>query len=379
MLIIVAIVFLNPCLQIRLHLERRPIESTGSSFDWIAWARNCRFSSGSFAEFFGVEAFELDGFFLFVTHRPAAEWLAEVQVWDAALLVGANWHDDEIAKTVGFESLSHFHSAFGAYHGVSPEQFRTLLSERAADWWRNGQPAAPWDRAFEALKPRARVHSAIKAEFKPSRILLIEVLEFQSRLSQINVVQTEETLARILFEALKTRLLRAFPRVEPDTILESANWIVAEHFRFRNRYDPHFGLLEPYLFRKAWSYVANRLRNDHRRTNRDKKIVDLLCLISPKAGNLSTDEEICEEASCAKAKVTALKAFFSKLSASDRLVLKLKMRGVRETGVFARHLGLEALSQSDQRRTVNRIKDRLKKMAIRFFQNADQATKEFLR
>src|SRR5262249_6624457 len=165
-------------------------------------------------------------------------------------------------------------------------------------------------------------------------------------------------LCQVLLEPLVQRVARCFQRGTDEHHIQTA---VADallaYAADPSCFDPEQGVpLDRFLQMAAQRNVLNLLRGDARRRAREQKVAasrpERSVELDPVAGNIFQ-----EELARWQQEHERLLAMLD--DPVDREILKLRLAGVRDTAAYARVVEVTHLPQAEQRRHVQRAKDRL--------------------
>lgn len=129
---------------------------------WADWARKAGYRARTLARLRGVSQRHLERYFIDYFGRPTQEWLDELRLVKAAVLLTRGSTVKETAGELGFECVSHFSRKFARYHGCRPSQLiqihdrRRQERQRQFESWFPGEPVPdewladpalnkPWD------------------------------------------------------------------------------------------------------------------------------------------------------------------------------------------------------------------------------------------
>jgi DNA-directed RNA polymerase specialized sigma24 family protein len=170
------------------------------------------------------------------------------------------------------------------------------------------------------------------------------------------------------FTGREVRLEARFPKTPAEALRDSVTEAILDYLRLPGRFDPAKGIetLEGYLVQAAWRKVSNLLRNERRRQEREQaagqKIFEDFCQISPSSGEVLYEDPMQDS--------TQLLAEFwnwvESLNHADGRVVELWVSGERDLSTFVRLLGLTDRTPAEQRKAVNRAKNRLHKALRRW-------------
>lgn len=182
----------------------------------------------------------------------------------------------------------------------------------------------------------------------------------------------QSDLAAAYLEPLATGLRRRYPGVDasfPDTAAEEA---ILTLIRKPAAYQPERQTLDVYLRMSAEGDLKNLLRSEdrHRKRRADLEAVELSAsqgkyLWDEDADPANVVERAEDEASRTITSSVARNEVLRGLSPTEARVFDLMQAGERQTGVYARVLGIEDWPIERQRQEVKRVKDRIKKRIAR--------------
>jgi len=177
-------------------------------------------------------------------------------------------------------------------------------------------------------------------------------------------------LAELILPVLTDRLTKKYPAVfDPDLIDTSITDAILNYFANPNSYKPQKLSLIGYLLMSANGDLLNYLKPKIMERNsvqlhEDVELRDKYAEI-PVEGSVAIDDANVEEEAFARLSSvnTKLQELFP--DSRDQGLVTLMMDGVRETGEYAKTLGIDHLSFSEQQEIVKNHKDRIKKMIAR--------------
>ena len=134
--------------------------------DWAPLAHEARYRAAELAKLNHISLRQLERFFMEHFRRPPQDWLDELRLIKAAVLLVSGHRVKEIAPTLGFSQVSHFSRRFGQYFGCRPVQFVRIHDQRLAerkkkltawfpnkaippDWLADPTLMKPWDRLIQ--------------------------------------------------------------------------------------------------------------------------------------------------------------------------------------------------------------------------------------
>jgi hypothetical protein len=183
-------------------------------------------------------------------------------------------------------------------------------------------------------------------------------------------ITAQSELAVLVLPVLTKRLNYKFPSLfDPDLIDTAVTDALINYFARPDNYQPHKQLLMSYLLMSAKGDLLNYLKQKKVDENSIYFIedVELWDSYSEKTigGSVVVDDtNVEEEAFVRLSPVTSqLQELFP--SSKDQQFVAMMMDGIRETEEYAKVLGIEHLSFSDQKEAVKNHKDRIKKVIIR--------------
>lgn len=183
-------------------------------------------------------------------------------------------------------------------------------------------------------------------------------------------VTASAELAELLLPVLTERLSKKHPTVfDPDLVDTAVTDALLNYLKDPSSYKPQKSSLIGYLFMSANGDLINYLkpkvleRNSIQLTE-DVELQDRYAEISIESSVAVDDVNVEEEAFARLSFVNSkLQELFPDHKDQDLVVLMLD--GVRETGEYAKVLGIDHLSISEQQVIVKNHKDRIKKMITR--------------
>ena len=140
--------------------------------DWAPLAQEARYRAAELAKLTRVSLRQLERFFMEHFRRPPQDWLDELRLIKAAVLLVSGHRVKEIAPTLGFRQVSHFSRRFVQYFGCRPIQFMRVHDQRLAErkkkfaawfpnesippeWLADPTLTKPWDRLFQRRRQSA--------------------------------------------------------------------------------------------------------------------------------------------------------------------------------------------------------------------------------
>ncbi len=166
-------------------------------------------------------------------------------------------------------------------------------------------------------------------------------------------------LVQTHLEPLTSWLWTRFPRMDRRDLEEIAFDSVTRLAEQPAQYDPSRASLAAYLRMDAKGDALNALERAKRRTEQEISLQDVE-LLSPARNRLATDEIDPSDWLASEEDARVARAWVDEhFVGSDREILWLMYAGERRTEVYARVLGIDGLSDLEQRREVKRRKDRI--------------------
>jgi AraC-like DNA-binding protein len=117
------------------HLDRND--------DWVISARQARYRARHLAKLKRVSVRQLERYFGEAFNRCPQDWLDEVRLLEASLLLTNGKRVKEVAACLGFSDVAHFSHRFKGYYGCSPTQFVQIHDARMAERKRQFQQWYP--------------------------------------------------------------------------------------------------------------------------------------------------------------------------------------------------------------------------------------------
>jgi hypothetical protein len=166
-----------------------------------------------------------------------------------------------------------------------------------------------------------------------------------------------EELSRALLPVLQEEMARRFPRADEQVVSDGVIDAVLDYCASPDQFDPGKDVpLDRFLSTAAWRNVGNLLVGEGRRKRREKK-----------AGAKKREEDVAldpaariiqreEEERADQQQATLLAAL---RDSTDKEIMAMRLRGVRDTAEYARVLNISHLPTQDQREEVKRQKDRI--------------------
>ena len=170
-----------------------------------------------------------------------------------------------------------------------------------------------------------------------------------------------EEIAAMLLAPLTRELRHDFPNFDPASVCDGVTDAILDYSANPTSFHSQRGIrLDRFLRKNAWRNVANILRGEKRRRQREQTAAEMAPVVElhPAAGNLLQDE-------IAKRQRKQQQALDSLYSPIDKRVQELRQGGERRTEEFAKVLGISHLSAADKRREVKKAKDRIDKIICR--------------
>lgn len=97
--------------------------------DWDALAKPAKYRVHILAITLEVSPRQLERFFLDKRGMCPRKWLRELKMWRAVEMICDRRTVKEVATELDYESAAHFTRDFKDYHGVTPSQYRSNISE----------------------------------------------------------------------------------------------------------------------------------------------------------------------------------------------------------------------------------------------------------
>ncbi|MBI2948907.1 MAG: helix-turn-helix transcriptional regulator [Verrucomicrobia bacterium] len=143
-----------------------PTSQLERTSDWALLAERARYRAAELAKLSRVSLRQLERYFIEHFRRPPQDWLDELRLIKAALLLANGHRVKEVAASLGFSDTSHFSKRFERYHGCRPVQFVRIYDRRLAErkkkfaawfpgeqipleWLADPALAKPWDLLFQ--------------------------------------------------------------------------------------------------------------------------------------------------------------------------------------------------------------------------------------
>jgi len=170
-----------------------------------------------------------------------------------------------------------------------------------------------------------------------------------------------EEIAAILLSALTNELSGDFRHLDPARVSDGVTDAILDYSTHPGSFDPKRSVpLDRFLRHNAWRNVANIVRSEKRRRQREGIAAGMAPVVElhPAVGN-PLQNEITKRQQEQEREVASLD------EPLDREVQKLRQSGERRTEAFAKILGISHLPEADQRREVKKTKDRIDKILRR--------------
>lgn len=180
--------------------------------------------------------------------------------------------------------------------------------------------------------------------------------ELHRRLLRRNDLNVWAEFAELFFEPLR-RALRS-ERFSPDDLDQAAIDSVQKFIRFPKRYKPGRSGVLSYLIMDARRDLQNLRARERKFVSIDGSDAEQI-MEAPDHHRSPEDELLEKNSRIVRVLDSALKDLL------DRKVLEMMKEGIRETQQYAEVLGLTGLKEKEQRRKVNRVKDRIRKKLLR--------------
>ena len=183
-------------------------------------------------------------------------------------------------------------------------------------------------------------------------------------------ITAQAELAVLVLPILTKWLNNKFPSLfDPDLIDMAITDALLNYFARPDYYQPHKQSLMSYLLMSARGDLLNYLKPKKVDENSTllTEDVELWDSYSEKTigGSVVVDETNVEEEALVRLSpvISQIQELFPTLK--DQQLVALMMDGIRETKEYAKVLGIEHLSSSEQKEVVKNHKDRIKKVIIR--------------
>ncbi|MDA1273485.1 MAG: hypothetical protein O2960_05470 [Verrucomicrobia bacterium] len=338
---------------------------------WIEWARRSRYSAPELRSFSDVSPGEFDWICNAVFFRPAQEWLDEIQRWDAYKLAAEGRTRAEIESALWITKPSEFWAAFERYHGHTPEEVAPMFQRWRAQEERRlylffGIAPFPedyvvpplWERALFALTLMTLIPSSVYDKRNGDvRTFLLEFLHgriLEGRES------AGEALAELAYAPLRTWLRTKYPKADADLIAGASAKAIMDYLQQPERYDPSRKMtLEGFIRQAAWRKASN-LTRDLKLRNQWEVLQDPECFTLFETEPVNEPEEGWEQSEA------WFEEFLKGLNESDRQVIELICEGTSDRSLFVEVLELGDRSEAEQRKEINRVKQRLRKALRRW-------------
>ncbi|MEA2642201.1 MAG: hypothetical protein QOF51_3595 [Chloroflexota bacterium] len=172
-------------------------------------------------------------------------------------------------------------------------------------------------------------------------------------------------LAERYLDRLTSWLCAHFHRMDPHDLEEIAITLILDLAKRPQQYDPARLGLESYLHMAASRDAANARQGGARRAAYETPLDPVE--LSERARNSLVSEDADPAELVVQREATMMTTMWldEHFPGPDRALVQLLVAGERHTVPYAKILGIEHLSELDQRRMVNRAKDRLKKQLRR--------------
>jgi RNA polymerase sigma-70 factor (ECF subfamily) len=178
--------------------------------------------------------------------------------------------------------------------------------------------------------------------------------------------------ARVYMEPLVRYLRRRHPEVNDETLAwDAATNAVLDYAENPSSFDPKKSGLFGYLKMASHRDLLNALEKERRRGASERSAGLRAVELSPGGGKeLQRDEDVERvgertELDEERSQRIMEKVYEALPDPRDRRMLELMMDEVRETEAFAEVLGIRDRDEAEQRKTVKRHKDRIKKRVQR--------------
>ena len=202
-----------------------------------------------------------------------------------------------------------------------------------------------------------------------NQVLNQEIQDLHTRIVAGDITAQVE-LAVLVLPILTKRLNIKFPTLfDPDLIDMAVTDALLNYFSRPDYYQPHKQSLMSYLLMSAKGDLLNYLKPkkvDENSTHLAEN-VELWDSYSEKniGGSVVVDDTNVEEEALVRLSpiLSQIQELFPTLR--DQQLVAMMMDGIRETEEYAKVLGIEHLSFSEQKEVVKNHKDRIKKVIIR--------------
>lgn len=183
-------------------------------------------------------------------------------------------------------------------------------------------------------------------------------------------ITAQAELAVLVLPILTKRLNNKFPTLfDPNLIDTAVTDALLNYFARPDYYQPHKQSLMSYLLMSAKGDLLNYLKPkkvDENSTHLTED-VELWDSYSEKTigGSVVVDDTNVEEEALVRLSpvISQIQELFPSLK--DQQLVAMIMDGIRDTDEYAKVLGIEHLSSSEQKVVVKNNKDRIKKMIVR--------------
>jgi len=98
--------------------------------DWASWAEKAGYKARELARLRNTSSRHLERYFIDYFGKSPQEWLDELRLAKAALLLAHGGAVKEVANKLGFEDVSHFSRKFTRYHGCRPTRLIEIHDQR---------------------------------------------------------------------------------------------------------------------------------------------------------------------------------------------------------------------------------------------------------
>lgn len=178
-------------------------------------------------------------------------------------------------------------------------------------------------------------------------------------------------LAEELLDALVKELCARYPNLrDPDLPVDAATDTLLDYIQRPEQFDPAKRGLRGFLAMAAERDLRNMFARSSRRNKKE------ISLTSVEVDERSGNKEVEEEKAAMRIDAERMRGQIEELFKDpvDRKLVELVIDNERSTRVFASVLGLEGLSEEEQRKQVKQHKDRIKKRLQRYgerFRNSE--------
>ena len=183
-------------------------------------------------------------------------------------------------------------------------------------------------------------------------------------------ITAQAELAVLVLPILTKRLNNKFPTIfDPDLIDTAVTDALLNYFARPDYYQAHKQSLIGYLLMSAMGDLLNYLKPKKVDENSTHLTEDVELWDSysekPIGGSVVVDDTNVEEEALVRLSpvISQIQELFPALK--DQQLVAMMMDGIRETEEYAKVLGIEHLSSSEQKAVVKNHKDRIKKVIIR--------------